>query len=144
MFAHRLKHRCLCWVALVALAWASLFPTVSMALATPQQRAAWAAKGEVHEVCTAQGTRWVSSAAMADAGADAPTSGSSSAAKGHPVEHCPYCSVHAHLTLPPVEPSVTDWIGQHLSHAQPAAFWLAPRTLHAWVTLPARGPPQRS
>lgn len=143
MCSNHVMHRCLGWVALVALAWASLFPTVSMALATPQQRAAWAAKGEVHEVCTAQGTRWVSTAAMAAGDASSDRDGALSV-NGHPVEHCPYCSVHSHgMGLPPSDLN-ERFITDLLTHARPAAFWQAPHTLHAWVTLPARGPPQRS
>jgi hypothetical protein len=130
---HRFAH----WAALAALVWAAVFPTLSMALATPAQRNAWAQGAEWHEVCTAQGTRWVSSAGMAAASDESPAS----QGLGHPAEHCPYCSLqgaNAPLVSRPL--SLHDASADR-QHEHPLAFWQAPRLLFAWTTLQARAPP---
>jgi hypothetical protein len=119
------------WLAIVALWFAALGPTVSHALAAAGQTT-WV------EVCTAQGMRFV---AVADdgAGADAERPGSPAA---H-LEHCPYCTLGAHGMAPPpatvVLPAPSDG-----RDGPPARFWQAPHAAHAWCSAQPRAPPRLS
>ena len=115
------------WVAILVVLLASLAPSLSHALGATQG-ASWV------EICTAQGSKWVQ-------GDSADSGGSKSApAFAHPLEHCPYCSIHMPaLGLPPTLLIVPLELG--LEAEVPPAFLAAPRTSHAWVSAQPRAPP---
>lgn len=115
------------WVAILVVLLASLAPSLSHALGATQG-ASWV------EICTAQGSKWVQ-------GDSADSGGSKSApAFAHPLEHCPYCSIHMPaLGLPPTPLIVPLELG--LEAEVPPAFLAAPRTSHAWVSAQPRAPP---
>lgn len=114
-------------MAALAILLASLAPSLSQALGSSKP-------GSWVEVCTAQGSKWVS--AQGDGSPSAPTA-------GHAFEHCPFCSMHAPaLGLPPSsDPLPLQLEGQA---DFPPAFHAAPHTLHAWVSALPRAPPQHS
>lgn len=119
--AHR---RFTIWIAVLAVLLGALVPSLSRALAT-NDGAAWI------EICTIQGTKWVS-ADEADPDR-APTS-------AHVLDHCAYCSLNTPtLGLPPSATAVLP--SSRLAHALPWAFLAAPTTLHAWVSAQPRAPP---
>ncbi len=127
MRALRAHGRLTTWIAALAILLASLAPSLSHALASASG-AGWI------EICTVQGSKWIS----------ADQAGSERApASAHVADHCPYCSLHTPaLGLPPADTST----GQppSLAHEVPLAFLAAPRTLHAWVSAQPRAPPSLS
>lgn len=103
--------------------WMALAPLASQALG-PRQSEAWI------EICGVNGAKWI----KADAGSPAqPQPGA------HPLDHCPYCSVHASALGMPPAPLLLHPAA--LRYEVPQAFLAAPRTLHAWRTAQARAPP---
>jgi hypothetical protein len=127
MATRSLRQRFTSWTAVLAVLLASLAPTLSLALGAANS-ATWV------EICTTQGSKWV--ATGEDGSGHAPAS-------IHPLEHCPYCSLHTPtLGLPPL--TGVQPLPVRLSHAVPVAFLAAPRTLHAWLSAQPRGPPRLS
>jgi hypothetical protein len=117
------------WLAILALLMAALAPSISHALGS-KFGPSWV------EVCTPSGAKWVQ--AGSGAGDEAPaTSGA------HPLEHCPYCSLHANDIAVPAA-SVASAPLLLPAHDLPIAFLAAPRTLYAWVSAQPRAPPQFS
>ncbi|MCU0775915.1 MAG: DUF2946 domain-containing protein [Ideonella sp.] len=117
------------WLALVALCFAALAPTVSHALASAGHTT-WV------EVCTAQGMRLV---AVADSG-----SGSDAERPASPaahLEHCPYCTLGTHGMAPPPA-SVGVPAPTAAREGPPERFWQAPHTAHAWCSAQPRAPPR--
>lgn len=114
-------------MAILVVLLASLAPSLSHALGATQG-ASWV------EICTAQGSKWVD-------GDSADSGGSKSApASAHPLEHCPYCSIHMPaLGVPPTPVVVPRDVGPESEF--PHAFLAAPRTSHAWVSAQPRAPP---
>ncbi len=124
MHLRRRSQRFSTWLALLAMLWMAFAPLASQALGAKQSQA-WI------EICGASGAKWI----KADPGApeQQPQPGA------HPLDHCPYCSVHASaLGMPPaaLAPLVLS-----VSQEMPLAFLAAPRTLHAWRSAQPRGPP---
>jgi hypothetical protein len=119
------------WLALSAMLALSLLPTVAHALSF--------AKGEASslaEVCTAQGSQWVSLPGQ-PVGGDAPATG-----VGH-LEDCPYCSQGAaSACLPPALPALQ--LPAISGAVSPPLFLHAPRTLFAWASAQPRAPPALS
>jgi Protein of unknown function (DUF2946) len=122
----RLHLRQLCWVALLAVFGLAVAPTISHAMAGAQAKAGWT------EVCTPQGSQWVS---LADSGGPAQPD-----TAGSHLEHCPLCGLAgAAVGLPPAAPAVQPPAG--LQHAVPRLFLQSPRPLFAWAAAQPRGPP---
>ena len=112
------------WLAIMAMLWMAFVPLVSQALGGRPSEA-WI------EICSASGaTKWVKT----DAGtAGQPQPGA------HPLDHCPYCSLHANaLGMPPAPLLALPVLAQS---EPPPAFLSAPSTLHAWRSAQPRGPP---
>ncbi|MCR5866602.1 MAG: DUF2946 domain-containing protein [Aquincola tertiaricarbonis] len=109
------------WLALAAMLWLSLVPTVSQAVAAVQGPQPWT------QICSASGFK------------AAP--GSPSEAADHLMAHCPFCALsqlgHA---LPPAPP-VAVFLPDERAHELPRLFLQAPHTLHAWRHALSRGPP---
>lgn len=117
------------WIACFAILMSALAPAISHALrgGSPDT---WA------EVCTALGAKLV----QVDGGS---ANTSSPGAPGdHLSQHCPYCSLHSTVGLPPT--AASSLALQPLVYAVPRLFLAAPRTLHAWVSAQPRAPPQLS
>ena len=114
------------WLAILAVLWMAFAPLASQALGAEQSQA-WI------EICGANGAKWVKANA-ANAGApEQPQPGA------HPLDHCPYCSLHASAMGMP--PAALAPLALSVSQEMPAAFMAAPRTLHAWRSAQPRGPP---
>ena len=113
------------WIAVLAILMMAFAPLLSQAFGA-NSSSAWA------EVCSVYGTKWV----KVDPGTTDPQP---SPASGHPLDHCPYCSLHASTLGMPPAPLVS--LPPAVQHAVPQAFLAAPRTLHAWRTAQARAPP---
>lgn len=131
MFTVRTRQRGFVWLALWAMLAMALLPTVSHALAASQGGAdRWT------EVCTPQGTQWVSLDGQ-PAGDAVPQS-----VAGHMVD-CPYCLPSSVVAgLPPVWPS--PWLLSASGTEPPPLFRHALRTLFAWAAAQARAPPALS
>ena len=117
---NRLKRQTLhLWIAMLAVLFAALAPTVSHAIAA-------STTGILAEMCSVDGPT-----------KKAPTN------TMHGMEHCPYCATHggAPALLPP---ALTGFavIGGH--DAYPPLFYTAPQPLHGWRTANPRGPPALS
>ncbi|MBV8380530.1 MAG: DUF2946 domain-containing protein [Paucibacter sp.] len=111
------------WVAILAVLMMAFAPLISQAVGAD---AAW------QEICGADGARWVS----ADGASNGEPAQKSAA---HPLDHCPYCSLHVSVLGMPPAPLVA--LPAQLDRDVPPAFLAAPRTLHAWRTAQPRGPP---
>ena len=111
------------WMAILAILMMAFAPLVSQAVGADR---AWL------EICSASGPKFV----QADAGSSNQPAKNSAA---HPMEHCPYCSLHASaLGMPPAPLLVLPVIAVR---DVPPAFLSAPSTLHAWRAAQPRGPP---
>ena len=112
------------WIAMLAVLFGALAPSVSQALAgsTPSV---------LLEMCTVDGVK------AADGSRQTP----SKSMQG--MEHCAYCLAHATspALLPPAMAGFAV-IGGHDYY--PALFYTAPQPLHTWSAAKPRGPPTRS
>jgi len=122
----RADRRISTWVAVLAILWMSLAPTLSHAWSG-------AADGAWTEICSAPGARLVSFAEP-DATQPAPSS-----ALLHALDHCPYCALQFGTGAPP-SPSF-GVVLLPLAFEVPRLFLAAPYTLYAWHHAPSRGPP---
>jgi Protein of unknown function (DUF2946) len=113
-------------VAIFAIVWAALAPTLTLAVQS-SGTAGWV------ELCSALGSRWIKTTGL-DTGVPQPTS--------HGGEHCPYCTLPS-LGLVPTPP-VAGEPGLVLTYPQPrfAAEALIPGP--AWRAAQPRGPPHRA
>lgn len=96
----------------------------------PAASRAWAAgQGDWVELCTAQGTRWVSL-----------STGEAGEPDFKPIDSpCAACLVHAHGMAPP--PALAVWTPLGSLAERPPAFLQAPRLLPVWRSASSRGPP---
>jgi hypothetical protein len=128
MFTLRKQLRRFVWLAVTAMLALSLLPTVAHALSFAKGD-----PGNLAEICTAQGSQWVSLDGV-PVDSDVPTTGI-----GH-LEDCPYCSqASAAAGLPPLLPAM-QLPARSGAHAPPL-FLHAPRTLFAWASAQPRAPP---
>jgi hypothetical protein len=133
------------WIALLAVWWAALLPTLS-----PLLHSAGGDGENRVEICTTQGMRWVVLGAnfAPNATAAAAIDGSVDGSPDKPHEaahadHCPLCRLHTDSPPLPVS-DTTLALAEVASQAAPALFLQAPRTLHAWRAAQPRGPPALS
>ena len=109
------------WLALFAMLWLALAPTVVHAVEAAQGPMPWA------QICTASGFK--------------PAPGSPAEAADHLKSHCPFCALsQLGATLPP-PPAAFVFLPDERAHEVPALFLQAPHTLHAWRHALSRGPP---
>lgn len=112
------------WIAIFAILWAALAPSLAHALGTAKTPS-W------KEVCSVDGAKKLQD--------DADGSGDP-AAPAHVFEHCPFCSLHLPaLGMPPI--AEVDVLDLRLRDEVPLAFFVAPRTPHAWISAQPRAPP---
>lgn len=107
------------WIAMLAVLFAALAPTVSHALASTTAAA-------LAEMCTVDsGTKKAPTNVM------------------HGMEHCAYCAMQASTpALPPQPLHGFAIIGGH--DVYPPLFYTAPQPLHPWRAASPRGPPALS
>jgi hypothetical protein len=114
------------WIAMLAILFSALAPSMSHALA-----AAGAPAGTM-EICTADGYKLVK-APGAD-GDQAP------AQAQHGMQHCAFCATHGGSAALPGAPSVA-LARDPGRDIYPPLFYTAPRTPHAWSAARPRAPP---
>jgi hypothetical protein len=109
------------WIAMMAILFSALAPTVSHALAASTPYA-------LAEMCSIDGVK-----ALADAQ-------KSPAKSMQAMEHCAYCVTHggSFALLPPAVAG-SAVIGGHDDY--PILFYAAPQALHTWRAANPRGPP---
>jgi hypothetical protein len=121
------------WFAMLAIWALSLVPTVSHLLA------AAASDGSVRaEICTPQGLRWVTLAAV-----DNHPDGAAGMPAGAPAvahdDHCPLCRLQH--DAPPLPVAAVRHEPASGPAFVPSLFLHAPHTLQAWRSAQPRGPP---
>jgi hypothetical protein len=114
------------WIALMAILFSAVAPSISHALA------ASAGKSVFAEICSVDGAKVVA----LDAGGSRQPDGDPL----HHLEHCPYCATHGGtLALPP--PAVFEFAVVGGPDLHPSLFYHAPAPLFAWSGARPRGPP---
>jgi hypothetical protein len=113
-------------VASLAIVWAALAPTLTMAIQGSGSNG-WV------ELCTVLGSRWVKTSGS-DAGAPLPAA--------HVAEHCPYCSLQASGFGPTPGTNGLPLLVLAFEVPQPPKY--ASRTWPAWRLAQPRGPPHDS
>ena len=104
------------WIAMLAVLFSALAPTVSHALAASTTAA-------LSDMCS-----------VGEPTKKAPTS------VMHGMEHCAYCALHGGMpALPPSASAGFAVIGGHDFY--PPLFYRAPQALHTWRAAKPRGPP---
>lgn len=115
------------WLAILAVLFAAVAPSVSHALAAP---AAAIPSALLMQICTVDG--------MMNAGVDVKKPGMDPVV--HAFEHCPYCSTHAgSFALLPGLPLNFAVSGGH--DVYPPLYYRAPAPLFLWSSAHPRAPP---
>jgi hypothetical protein len=114
------------WIAMLAILFSALAPTISHALAVGS------ASAITLEICTVNGYKVVK----------APDSDSSKApaTSKHGMEHCAFCVSHGGTFALTGSSSVVFAIDSGRD-IYPPLFYIAPHSLHAWSTANPRAPP---
>jgi Protein of unknown function (DUF2946) len=126
MFGRPFHRRFAAWLALLAVLWGALVPTLAQAAVSASSRQGWV------EVCSASGVLWV----RVDGGAESPSGQSGSMADA--AAHCPWCPMQGAAGLPPALALSTAANTQ--GPVPPAAFTSA-RSAALWPTAQSRAPP---
>jgi hypothetical protein len=125
------------WIACFAILMNALAPSISHAMALMNGTAS------LVEVCTVDGTRYVS----ADAATDADAHGQAASLPGkatvdlvHDMQHCPFCHTHAASFALPVafDAPLAVTAGHDVF---PPLFYQSPKPLFSWSRPHPRGPP---
>lgn len=115
------------WIALLAILFGALAPSVSHALAARNSNVG------IAELCT---TNASNASSVVIQGQEKPLKD----ALLHHLEHCPFCTTHGGtFALPPPLPVSFAVIGGH--DVFPALFYRAPTPLFSWSAAQPRGPP---
>lgn len=126
MFAHRLHRRCIALLAVLAVVFGALAPTVARALVAERGQDA------IMQVCTGSGML------MLQADADIGTAGDSGTAPDLQ-QHCPWCNVaHAPAAWPTTELTLPLL---PCAQEMPVAFYRAGPTPAVWRGALTRAPP---
>ena len=126
MFVLPSYRRFAAWLALLAMLWGALVPTLAQAAVSGSDRQAWV------EVCSASGVLWV----RVDGGAASPTGQPGTMADAS--AHCPWCPLQGAAGLPPgltMPPPVSAPDGT------PAAAFTSARPAALWTPAQSRAPP---
>jgi hypothetical protein len=126
MFARPLHRRFAAWLALLAVLWGALVPTLAQAAVSASSRQGWV------EVCSASGVLWV----RVDGGAESPSGQSGSMADA--AAHCPWCLMQGAAGLPP-EPALSTTA--NALGPVPAAAFTSARPAAVWSPAQSRAPP---
>lgn len=129
MFWSRLHRRLTAWVALLALLFGALAPTVTQAMVAGGDRADWL------QVCSVSGMVWV----QADTGEVRDQQPDGGSPMGDASQHCPWCTLHGGVAgLPPAPHSID--LPPRLTDLPPA-FYRAPLAATVWAPAQSRAPP---
>lgn len=126
MFGRPLHRRLAAWLALLAVLWGALVPTLAQAAVSASDRQGWV------EVCSASGVLWV----RVDGVAESPSGQSGSMADA--AAHCPWCPMQGAAGLPP-EPALST--ASNAQGSVPAAAFTSARPAALWPTAQSRAPP---
>ncbi len=125
MFSRPLHRRFAAWLALLAVLWGALVPTLAQALVSSSSRQGWV------EVCSTSGVLWV----RVDGGAKSPAAPTGqSDSMPNASAHCPWCPIQGATGLPPEPALVTVAIAQGpvpttaFTSARPAVLWSKARS----------------
>lgn len=134
------------WIACFAILMNALAPSISHAMALMNGTAS------LVEVCTVDGTRYISTDPSTDAAADddpdahaahAGLPGKSTVDLVHDMQHCPFCYTHAASFALPVAFAVP--LAITAGHdVFPPLFYQSPKPLFSWSRPHPRGPPSLS
>ena len=121
----------LIWIAMLAVLFSALAPTIAHAMAATQQPT------PAMQICTADRSQAGFLALVAE---QAAASKAPSNTDTHIVEHCPYCATHGSMLMPPPgAPSVLALPA--LAAAYPTLFYQSSTPLFSWNACRARAPP---
>ncbi len=112
------------WIALLAILFSALAPSISHALAN--------ASADAVEVCTVNGYKLVKLAPG--------DNNKAPASAKHGMEHCAFCATHGGSDAIPTAPA-TVLLADGGRAIYPSLFYAAPQPLHAWSAAHARAPP---
>lgn len=114
------------WIAILAILFGALAPTVSHALAAAGN------SSDTIEICTVNGYKLVK--LSGSDGSKVPAS------PKHGMEHCAFCTIHggSHALISTLFVTVVPDPGRDIF---PPLFYTAPQSLHAWSAAKPRGPP---
>lgn len=126
MFAPSRHRRFAAWLALLAVLWGALVPTLAQAAVSASSRQGWV------EVCSASGVLWM----RVDGGAESPTGQPSGMADAS--AHCPWCPMQGAAGLPP-EPALVAAVSAQGS--VPIAAFTSARPAAVWSSAQSRAPP---
>lgn len=126
MSGRPLHRRFAAWLALLAVLWGALVPTLAQAAVSASSRQGWV------EVCSASGVLWV----RVDGGAASPTGqpGTMEDASAH----CPWCPMQGAAGLPP-ELALAVPVGA--PGPVPTAVFTSARPAAVWSPSQSRAPP---
>jgi len=130
MLFTRVQRRYTAWLAMLALAFATLAPTLAQAVVASSDRGGWV------QVCSASGMFWIQTDSVGLGGSSPASGGSPTADVGM---QCPWCQLHSPTAgLPPAPASllVSAASAEPLGHAM-----AAPPPPGVWTAAPARAPP---
>ncbi len=125
----RLYRRVSAWIALLALVFGALAPTVTQAMVAGGDRADWLA------VCSVSGMVWV----QADTGEVRDQQPDGGSPFGDASMHCPWCTQHGGVAGLPAAQHGID-LPLRLTDLPPA-FYSAPLAATVWAPAQSRAPP---
>jgi hypothetical protein len=129
MIFRRHTNRFTAWLACFAILLASLAPSISHALSAAKDPT-----GLFAEICSANGAKPIQTGDTLNSKTSSP------AQKILHLEHCPFCSSHAHaMGLPPNTEFQLPLLSGHGPH--PVLFYQSPRPLFIWAPAQSRAPP---
>lgn len=129
MFSRPLHHRFAAWLALLAVLWGALVPTLAQAAVSGSDRQGWV------EVCSASGVLWL----RVDGGAEAPTDKPSKPGNmADASAHCPWCPMQGAAGLPP-EPAQATTVS--VRGGVPTTAFTSARPAAVWSPTQSRAPP---
>ncbi len=126
MFGRPLHRRLAAWLALLAVLWGALVPTLAQAVVSSSDRQGWV------EVCSASGVLWV----RVDGGAASPTGEPGTVADAS--AHCPWCPMQGAAGLSPETALVTAVDAQG---SAPTTAFTSARPASVWSPAQSRAPP---
>lgn len=118
------------WFALCVFTLSAWMPTLTSWVASTHARTNWT------EICSASGARLLA-VSMDQSSGDAGEAGHKLDGKGH----CPFCLLQDHAPVLPATPASVAPFMPVTATLVPPLLLHAPRPLHAWSALAARGPP---
>lgn len=127
MFARSIHRRYTAWLAMLAMVFGALVPTVAQAVVASRDGATWV------QVCSASGAVWVQLNAADDKSTDPSHDPVVDASR-----HCPWCNLHGSVDLPP-SPLSQPRLDQQSERPFTPVAW--PPSATFWPTEPPRGPP---